>query len=360
MNIYIPVIIIGVLLVITLLIILLEKILGGGGEKTITINKTDKISVSGNDTLLQTLGENKIHLPSACGGKATCGACRFRLVEGGSEIRSTEKGFFTDEEIENGMRLSCQVKVNGNMSIEIPEELLNAKEYVTIIEDIKDLTYDTKLVRFKITNDDMIDFKPGQYAQIRVPGIEVIRAYSMASNPKYKDSFEMIIRIVPGGLATTFVHKALEIGDKIVVTGPFGDFYLQEDSNKDIICIAGGSGKAPIRSIVQYLRDRGMPRKVKYFFGAKTTKDLYYTEEFMELADEFENFQYIPALSNPSPEENWQGETGLITDVVDRLTGDLSDSEAYLCGSPGMIDACIKVLNKHGLKPENVYYDKFS
>jgi len=360
MNFYIPVIILGVLLIITFLLILLDKILGGGGEKTITINKTKKIPVSGNDTLLRTLGENKIYLPSACGGKATCGACRFRLVEGGSDIRSTEKAFFTDEEIENGMRLSCQVRVNSDLSIEIPEELLNAKEYQTIVEDIKDLTYDTKLVRFKITNDDMIDFKPGQYAQIRVPGIEVIRAYSMASNPKYKDSFEMIIRIVPGGLATTFVHKALEVGDKIVVTGPFGDFYLQEESTRDIICIAGGSGKAPIRSIVQYLRDRGMPRKVKYFFGARTTKDLYYTEEFMTLADEFENFEYIPALSNPSEEENWTGETGLITDVVDRLTGDLSDSEAYLCGSPGMIDACIKVLNKHGLKPENVYYDKFS
>lgn len=360
MNAYIPVVILGVLLVITLLLILLDKILGGGGEKTITINNSKKIPVNGNDTLLRTLGENKIHLPSACGGKATCGACKFRLIEGGSEIRSTEKAFFTDKEIENGMRLSCQVRVNGDMSIEIPEELLSAKEYETIVEDIKDLTYDTKLIRFKIINEDMIEFKPGQYAQIRVPGIEVIRAYSMASNPKYKDSFEMIIRIVPGGLATTFVHKALEVGDKIVVTGPFGDFFLQENSKKDIICIAGGSGKAPIRSIVHYLRDRGMPRKVKYFFGAKTTKDLYYTEEFMSLADEFENFEYIPALSNPEPNDNWDGQTGLITDVVDRLTGDLSDCEAYLCGSPGMIDACIKVLNSHGIKSENVFYDKFS
>ena len=126
-----------------------------------------------------------------------------------------------------------------------------------------------------------------------------------------------------------------------------------------MICIAGGSGKAPIRSILLYLKDRGMNRKVKYFFGAKSKRDLYYTEEFMKLQQEFPNFEYIPALSEPQQSDNWKGEVGLITDVVDRFTGDLSNSEAYLCGSPGMIDACIRVLNKHSIKKENVFYDKF-
>ena len=135
---------------------------------------------------------------------------------------------------------------------------------------------------------------------------------------------------------------------------------MQEDSNKPIICIAGGSGKAPIRSILYRLKELGMNREVKYFFGARAVRDLYFTEEFIELEKEFPNFKYIPALSEPLKEDNWEGPTGLITEVLDLMVDDLSNHEAYLCGSPGMIDACIKVLNKHNIKEKNVYYDKFS
>jgi Na+-transporting NADH:ubiquinone oxidoreductase subunit F len=152
----------------------------------------------------------------------------------------------------------------------------------------------------------------------------------------------------------------MQVGDKITLTGPYGNFYLREETQRDVICIAGGSGKAPIRSILFYLRDKGMPRNVKYFFGAKTTKDLYYTEEFDELAAKFPNFKYIPALSGSSPEEKWNGEVGLITQVIDRMNGDLSNTEAYLCGSPGMINACVEVLRKHNISEDNIFYDKFS
>ena len=359
MNIYIPIVLVGVLLTITLALIALDRMLGGSGERLITINRQTKVPVLGDDTVLRALAENKIFLPSACGGKATCGACKFRLLNDDTEIKPTEEAFITAEEREQGVRLACQVKVRGDMQIEIPDELLSAAEYETVVEHIEDLTYDIKPIRCRLLGEQQIAFKPGQYAQLRVPGIDIIRAYSIASNPKEKDFFELIIRMVPKGQATTFVHKALEIGDKLIVTGPFGDFYLREETSRDIICIAGGSGKAPIRSIVHYLRDQGMPRKVKYFFGARTTKDLFYTEEFEDIAQEFSNFRYIPALSSPLPEQDWQGETGLITDVVDRHTGDLSDTEAYLCGSPGMIDACIKVLEKHNINPSNVFYDKF-
>ncbi|MCK7488166.1 MAG: FAD-binding oxidoreductase [Bacillus subtilis] len=260
----------------------------------------------------------------------------------------------------DGIRLSCQVKVKENMQIEIPEAMLFAKEYESRVTEIKDLTYDIKLVKFKLIKPDTMKFKPGQYAQIKVPGIDVIRAYSIASNPAITHEIELIIRMVPKGQATSYVHKALEVGDKVIVTGPFGDFYLQEQSTRDIVCIAGGSGKAPIRSILYYLKDRGMPRKVRYFFGAKSKRDLYYSEEFEALSKEFPNFEYIPALSEPLPDDHWTGEVGLITNVLDRMTGDLKESEAYLCGSPGMIDACIRVLNKHEIKKENVFYDKFS
>lgn len=360
MNIFVPIILVGVLLVIALILIVIDKALGGGGEKMILINDEKVIPVTGDDSLLNILSSHKIFIPSACGGKATCGFCKFQLIEGGGEIKPTELPFLSQKEKEEGIRLSCQVKVRDNMKIAIPKELLNAKEYKTKVSHIEDLTYDIKLVRFELINPTEMHFKPGQYAQIKVPGIDVIRAYSIASHPKYNNQIELIIRQVPNGQATTFVHQALQVGDKMILTGPYGDFYLQEDSNREMICIAGGSGKAPIRSILYYLRDQGMPRKVKYFFGAKSKRDLYYTEEFEELQKEFPNFEYIPALSEPKPEDQWTGQVGLITDVVDRNTQDLSEAEAYLCGSPGMINACIKVLNKHRVKQENVFYDSFS
>ncbi|MDY0074421.1 MAG: 2Fe-2S iron-sulfur cluster binding domain-containing protein [Acholeplasmataceae bacterium] len=357
---FVPIVLIGVLLVIAGILIVVEKLLGGNKEKVIQINEDKIIPVSGDETVLNTLSQHKIFIPSACGGKATCGFCKFKLIEGGGEIKATEIPFLSKEEQAEGIRLSCQVKVRDNMKIEIPNELLNAKEYVTRVSYIEDLTYDIKLVRFELIEPKEMIFKPGQYAQLKVPGIDVIRAYSIASHPKKTGEIELIIRQVPKGLATTFVHKALEVGDKVILTGPYGDFYLQEESNRDMICIAGGSGKAPIRSILYYLRDQGMNRKVKYFFGAKSKRDLYYTEEFMELSKEFPNFEYIPALSEPLQEDTWDGETGLITEVVDRHVDDLSECEAYLCGSPGMIKACIQVLNKHQIKQENVFFDSFS
>lgn len=359
MNIFVPIILIGGLIAITLFLILIDKLLGGGKEKILLINDDTIIPVKNEDTLLNTLSNQKIYIPSACGGKATCGVCKFRLIEGGGEIKPTELPFLSKAEKDNGIRLSCQVKVKDNMKIEIPKELLNAKSYLTRVTHIEDQTYDIKLVRFKMIEPDNMYFKPGQYAQIKVPGLEVIRAYSIASNPKDTSEIEMLIRQVPKGLATTFVHKALQVGDKITLTGPYGDFYLR-DTERAMICIAGGSGKAPIRSILYYLRDNGMKRKVKYFFGARSKRDLYLTEEFEALAKEFPNFEYIPALSEPLESDNWQGEVGLITEVVDRLVGDLSESEAYLCGSPGMIMACNNVLVKHHLKQQNTFYDKFS
>ena len=360
MDILTPVILFGILIAVTLLIIAFDMVLGNNSARSVLVNGKKDIPVTSDDTLLNILSSQQIFIPSACGGKATCGFCKCTVTEGGGEIKPTELAFIKPEDAAKGVRLSCQVKVKGNMKIEIPESMLSAKEYQTTISEVKDLTYDIKLVRFKLIKPNRMDFKPGQYAQLKVPGIDVVRAYSIASNPSVKDSIEMIVRYVPNGAATTYVFKALQKGDKAIITGPYGTFFLQEQSQRDIVCIAGGSGKAPIRSILARLKELGMTRKVRYFFGAKAVRDLYYTEEMQQLAKEYPNFEYIPALSNPLPEDKWQGATGLITDVLDRMTGDLVEAEAYLCGSPGMIDACIKVLNKHAIKTANVYYDKFA
>ena len=275
MNLFLPIIIFGILLLITGLLILLDYVLGGSSQKTITINGDTQIVVYGDDTVLSTLAQNKVFIPSACGGKATCGTCKFRLVGDVPGVKPTEQPFLSPKEVEDGVRLSCQQKVTENMQIALPTELLSARDFETVVEVVKQLTYDIRLVRFKLIEPKTVDFKPGQFMQIKVPGIEVVRAYSLASNPSDKTYVEMIIRYVPNGQATTFVHKALEEGDKITLTGPFGDFFLQENSDKPIVCIAGGSGKAPIRSILFRLKELGMTRKVKYFFGARAVRDLY-------------------------------------------------------------------------------------
>jgi len=357
----IMIVIFGVLMAVTIVLIVFDILLGGSGkEKILTINKDTKITVTDEGTALSVLSDNKIFIPSACGGKATCGLCKFRVIDNVPDVKPTEEPFLSIEQRDMGIRLSCQHKVRESMSIEIPAELLTAKEFKTQVSLMEDKTYDIKLIRFQMIQPSTVDFKPGQYMQIKVPGLEQVRAYSLASDPSQKDYVEMLIRYVPNGMATTYVHKALEVGDKVILTGPYGSFFLKEDSDLPIVCIAGGSGKAPIRSILFRLKELGMTREVRYFFGAKAVKDLYYTDELRELQREYPNFEYIPALSAPLNDDNWDGETGLITDVLDKLTGDLSGTEAYLCGSPGMIDACIKILNKHDIKSENVFYDKFS
>jgi Na+-transporting NADH:ubiquinone oxidoreductase subunit F len=355
-----PLILIAVLIAITLLIIFVDVVLGNSGPKAVVINNQKTIDFTGDDTLLNVLAQNKIFIPSACGGKATCGLCKCKVTEGGGDVRPTELPMLSANDKANGVRLSCQVKPQGTIKIEIPASMLTAQEFSAKLVKMEQLTYDIKLLRFKLINPKTMPFKPGQYAQIKVPGIDVVRAYSIASDPVDPSHIEFIVRYVPKGVVSSYVFQALQTGDKLILTGPYGNFYLQEKSTKDIVCIAGGSGKAPIRSILARLKALGMPRKVRYFFGAKAVRDLYYDAEFAQLQKEYPNFEYIPALSNPLPTDNWQGATGLITDVLDRMTGGLENSEAYLCGSPGMIDACIKVLNKHQIKSENVFFDKFS
>lgn len=351
------IILIGVLLIITGLILLFEKIVGAGGERTITINDDTLVPVVGGGTALNSLNENKIFLPSACGGKGTCGTCKFRLMDYDEPPKPTETPFLNEEEIKSGVRLSCQTRVSTDLRISLPVGLLDAKSFKGKVIKIEQMTYDIKLVTFKL--DEPMNFKPGQYAQIEVPGYEEVRAYSIASDANYPDEIELIIRQVYKGVASTFVMKALEVGDTVKLTGPFGDFFLQEKSTKPIVMIAGGSGKAPIRSIIYRLIDQGFPRESTYFFGARTQRDLYLTDYFMDLSSKHKNFTYVPALSHAEDDLDWKGEKGLITDVVARFSDDLSSHEAYLCGSPGMIDACIRVLKSKGMKEENIFFDKF-
>lgn len=252
------------------------------------------------------------------------------------------------------------------MKIEIPEELFNIKEYTSEIESIKDLTHDIKLVRFKFIEPKEINFKAGQYVQLQTKpynGVKesVSRAYSIASSPYEKNYLELMIRLVPEGICTTWVHEHLQEKDIVKFIGPVGDFQLH-NGDGEIIMIAGGSGMAPMVALLEEIATKKITRKITYFFGAVTRKDLFYDDEMADLEKRVPNFKYIPALSAPEPEDNWDGETGLITMPLENYLKDKDNakSQGYLCGSPGMINACMKVLQKHGIDENRIFFDPFA
>ena len=349
----------GILVVIAILLVVAEKFLVTYGECKITINKEKILTVSGGENLLSYFGQNKIFIPSACGGKATCGYCKVEVLSGGGHILPTEEVFIPRKDRLKGVRLACQVKVKNDIDVLISSDLLEAQEFKVTVSQIKDLTSDIKLVYLRLDEPSSLKFKPGQYVQFKIPETDELRAYSIASPPSSENAIELVVRLVPGGICSTYIHEVLDINDTITITGPFGDFYLREDSGRNIVCIGGGCGMAPIRSILLHLKEKGIPRKTMYFFGARNKKDLFFTEELFALEREYPNFKYIPALSEPKPHDNWDGETGLITQVVERLVHDGPNTEAYLCGPPPMIDASIKVLTKKGVHEIHIYYDKF-
>lgn len=335
------------------------------GTCRIDINDgSETLEIEGGETLLGTLSSQKIFIPSACGGRGSCGLCKLKVKSGGGQLLPTEEPHLSKEEIKDNVRLSCQLKVREDMAIEIPEELFNIKEYAAAADKIEDLTHDIKLVRLALQDPPEISFAPGQYIQLECPQYKlnpepVYRAYSVASDPADKEHLELIIRLVPEGICTTWVFEYLEEGQEVTLNGPYGDFYIHEGES-EMIFIAGGSGMAPFRSILAELERQECKRTIRYFFGALTAKDLFYLDEMKVYEDKLADFKFIPALSEPAPEDNWEGETGLITEVVGRHYQDCSDKQAYLCGSPGMIDACIKVLDERGLTEDNVFYDKFA
>lgn len=350
-----------ILIIITVLLAIADYYLISYGECKIVINKEKTMTIEGGRSLLDYFVENKIFIPSACGGKATCGHCKIKVLSGAGTILPTEEVYISPPERLSGIRLACQVKVRTDIEIYLPEHLFEAKEYTARAENIDHVTHDIKHVILNLLEPDAIKFKPGQYIQLKIPGTEEFRAYSVASAPSQNNKIELVVRLVPGGLCSTYVHRALDTGDKVTITGPFGDFFIKEESTKDILCIGGGCGMAPIRSIILHLAEEGMKRRTTFFFGARTKRDLFFTEELRSLEKKFPEFKYIPALSEPSATDRWDGDVGLITQVLEKYIEQLKRDgfEAYLCGPPPMIDAAIKVLAKHRVGQEDILYDKF-
>ncbi len=352
--------------VLAVLLLVAEKYLVNYGTVQIDINSGSKVvELEGGESLLMSLRNNGLYLPSACGGRGTCAYCKCKIESGGGPVGPTEAPLLSEQEVADDVRISCQVKVRESMQISIPEELLLVKEFKARVERIRDLTHDIKELRLELIEPETIDFVPGHYVQLEAPPYgdnkdSVFRAYSISSPPSDNRHIELIIRLVPGGICTTYVFEHLQEGDEVSFTGPFGEFRMSE-TEAEMLWIAGGSGMAPFWSMIRHMKEHDIQRPARYFFGAVNKRDLFFVDELRELSEQMPNFQFFPGLSGSGEGvEGWDGDTGLITEVVDRHVEDGENKEGYLCGSPGMCDAAVAVLYEKGIPEEKVYFDKFA
>lgn len=354
----------GISAIFALLLTIADRTIGNYGEVNLTINKDKEFVVQGGSSLLSTLIDQKIFIPSACGGKGTCAYCKVQVHDGGGPVLATELPFLTEEELENNVRLSCQCKVKQDIFIQIPEELFNVKEYSTKLIEMEDVTSVIKRLVLELPEGEEIEFKPGQFIQLKAPiyegnDEEVYRAYSIASSSADKNHIELFIGYVPGGICTTYVHQHLKIGDTVEINGPYGDFYFQDDNDREIVMVAAGTGIAPILSILAHMKEHKINRKARFYFGARTPDDLFLLDHFKELEETLYDFKFIPSLTRVTEEHNWTGERGRVNITIDKYLNDGDNKEAYLCGNEAMIDTMVHALMDKGMPEELIYFDKF-
>jgi Na+-transporting NADH:ubiquinone oxidoreductase subunit F len=314
--------------------------------------------------LLFALMSERIFIPSACGGRAGCGQCKVRVLSGAAGYAAEELPLIPEKDRKRGVHLACQVRIGAETRVEIPETSLRARQYKTRVTSFRDLAPDMREVTLALTGPDRMPFKAGQYVQFLIPGTEqdaqpVYRAYSIASAPSSPGLLTLVFGRIPGGVCTSYVFERLRVSDEVAVNGPFGEFYLR-DSPRDIIFVAGGSGMAPLRGMLMDSVEKHVTRGITYYFAARTAEDLFYVDEMRALERDLSRFRFVPVLSNPRPKDGWQGEKGGIASALNRLLPARAGYDAYLCGSPGMIDASMSVLRARGLPEELIFYDKFS
>ncbi len=331
---------------------------------TVDVNHGAKtLTVPAGKTLFEALNEADIHLPTICGGQGMCGLCKLTVLSGADGPTTAERGHLTETQIKAGLRLGCQVKVHRNLAVVVPEEVLSARPFEAKLESVRDLTHDIKLFRFELVEPRRIEFTPGAYLKLHLPtSVDPSgssRAFSLASPPADQGHIELIIKRFPGGLCTGWLFHKLQVGQSVHFDGPYGQFGLT-DGDAEMIWVAGGSGLSAFWSILRHLAGmKTYSRKCTLYFGAVARRDLYLLDELRDYETKLNWFKFIPALSQPSDGDAWEGEAGLITEVLERHLKEGSPVEAYLCGSPGMIDAAIGVLHSKGLSEERIFFDKF-
>jgi Na+-transporting NADH:ubiquinone oxidoreductase subunit F len=374
------------------------------GDVSILINNDpgNTLKTRSGGTLLGTLSSNRIFIPSACGGKGSCGVCKVNVLEGGGALLPTEVGHVSRGEARKGCRLSCQVKVKQDMKIEIPAEIFSVKQWVCTVRSNNNVATFIKELVLELPEGDGVPFRAGGYIQIECPPHtvqykdfdiakeyrddwdkfnvwryvskveeKVTRAYSMANYPDEKGIIVLNVRIasppprqddVPPGAMSSYIF-GLKPGDKVTISGPFGEFFAR-DTNNEMIFIGGGAGMAPMRShIFDQFRRLHTKRKVSFWYGARSLREAFYVDDFNAIQQENENFQWHLALSDPLPEDNWTGKKGFIHQVLyEHYLKDHEapeDCEYYICGPPMMLDACRKMLEDLGVERENILYDDF-
>lgn len=393
-----------VVLALVAVILAARSKLVSSGDVTIHINDDPKksITVAAGGKLLQTLSNVGIFVPSACGGGGTCAQCKCQVLEGGGSMLPTEESHFTMREAKDGWRLSCQVAVKQDMHIELEEEIFGVKKWECTVESNPNVATFIKELTLKLPDGENVDFRAGGYVQLEAPAHEVhykdfdieeeyrgdwdkfnqwkyvskvtepvIRAYSMANYPEEVGIVKFNIRIaspppgkddLPPGQMSSFVFS-LKPGDKITVYGPFGEFFAK-DTDNEMVFIGGGAGMAPMRShIFDQLKRLKSTRKMSFWYGARSLRECFYNEEYDQLQADNENFKWHLALSDPQPEDNWDGMSGFIHNVL--YENYLKDHEApedceyYMCGPPMMNAAVVQMLLDLGVEPENILLDDF-
>lgn len=337
-----------------------DRLLCRYGPCEIRVNNEAPFVVEGGGKLLDALYDQRIFIPSACGGQGTCGFCKVGVLAGGGPTLPTELPFLSAEELAAHVRLACQVKVKQNLDLRIKEEFLHVKEYIATVKAARMVTADTREVVLSLAPGETIDFRPGQYVQVFVPDRKetVFRAYSLASPPSRRDEIELLVRLIPGGRGSTYLHE-VEAGDSVRFTGPYGEFVLDEDPGSELVCVGGGCGMAPMRSLVRHVAEKAPGKPCRLFFGARTAPDAMYLEDFRRLAEENPNIAVVYALSETEKPGDWQGETGFIHESVDRHLGLEGRRQVFLCGPPKMIEATMRVLQAKGIPKEDAFYDEF-
>ncbi|MDR1730409.1 MAG: NADH:ubiquinone reductase (Na(+)-transporting) subunit F [Prevotellaceae bacterium] len=397
------------MILVGLLLYTRKKLMPGGTVK-ISINGEEKVlEVDKGISLLSTLGNNQIFLPSACGGVGTCAQCRCQIPQGGGGILPTEAGFFTRKEIHDNWRLGCQVKVKNDMEIKVPESVLGVKKWECEVISNKNVATYIKEFIVRLPESERLNFTPGGYIQIDIPKYSLnysefnvdkkfraewtqykmwdlkcknieptVRAYSMANYPAEGDIVMLNVRIatppfdpatkgfrkVSPGIASSYIFN-LKQGDKVMVSGPYGEFHPILDSNREMLYIGGGAGMAPLRSHILHLLKtlKIKDRKISYWYGARSKGEIFYEEDFRALEREFPNFTFNIALSAPLPADNWTGYTGFIHDVIYKNylinCDEPEEIEYYMCGPGPMAKAVKTMLDNLGVPPEMLMFDDF-
>lgn len=408
----------SVILLLVIILLVAKKYLSPSGNVNIIINEDKTLSVPQGASIMSTLTQNGIYLPSACGGKGSCGQCKLQVIEGGGEILDSERPHFSRKEIKNNWRLGCQCKVKGDLKIKIPETVLGVKEWECTVISNKNVSSFIKEFKVQLPPGEHMDFIPGSYAQISIPAFDVIdydkdfdkndigeeyigawkkfnilslkahnpeptvRAYSMANYPEEGDIIMLTVRIastpfkprpqvgfqnVPTGIASSYIFS-LKPGDKVKMSGPYGDFHPIFDSKKEMIWVGGGAGMAPLRSQIMYMlktlhtRDREM----HYFYGARSLNEAFFLDDFHELEKEYPNFHFHLALDRPDPVADEAGvkyTAGFVHQVMyDTYLKDHEapeDIEYYMCGPGPMSAAVQKMLDSIGVDSESIMFDNF-